>query len=466
MKKLIGLLAIFLAINSCWTLNPHGADIEDNDFAEFEEFDDEEFVREAAEEEDGRAAFVAGSDDIADDDEVMVEDEEDEFEHFNDDEEFEPLDQGRPMKNKGPEKPPDLKINKIPYHLRTNWDSFYLEMLMLAGLAVYFLNFLAGKSKNHRLAQAWLTAHKELLEANFSIVGDDGETKEVQSGILMKESENIYNLWCSGRLCCEGMLVTLKLLKRQDLVSTIARFFKPASDQIIIKVNLDEAEMDSFIFFLANKKVCAKIHKEMNDLSLYCGDRKNGEKFGVPKSFQLLVEPAEITNQILDNKVMAALNKYEGMVESMHFSDQYSGPRQQDQDQPTKAPEMQKVLLFAFNVPGKGAATVHDMESMEPLMKMVFYCMDKIKRIRLSREAKNKVTRRRQQVEDQYQKATHQQRADAAQLRREEKKRAEKERMMADDADPDKQRKWEERENRRDLKKKQAKAKMMKVKAM
>ena len=44
----------------------------------------------------------------------------------------------------------------------------------------------------------------------------------------------------------------------------------------IIKVNLDETEMDSLIFFLANKKVCAKIHKEMNDLSLYCGDRKSG----------------------------------------------------------------------------------------------------------------------------------------------------------------------------------------------
>ena len=62
-------------------------------------------------------------------------------------------------------------VSKVPLHLRTNWDSFYMEMLMLAGLGVYFLNFLAGKSKNNRLAQAWLNAHKELLEANFSIVG-------------------------------------------------------------------------------------------------------------------------------------------------------------------------------------------------------------------------------------------------------------------------------------------------------
>jgi len=275
----------------------------------------------------------------------------------------------------------------------------------------------------------------------------------------------VYNLWCSGRTCCEGMLVTLKLLKRQDLVSTIARMFKPVADQIIVKVILDESEMDTFIFFLANKKVCSKIHKEMHDLSSYCTERKNGEKYGVPKCFQLLVEPAEATNQVLDNKVIAALNKYENMIESMHFSDQFAGPRQQDGDQPTKAPEAQKVLNFTFNVPGRGTATAQDVESMEPLMKMVFYCMEKVKRIRLSREAKLKTCKKRQAVEESYQKATHQQRQEAAQTRREEKKRIEKEKMMNDE-DPDKQRKWEDRENRRDMKKKQAKAKMMKVKAM
>ena len=61
---------------------------------------------------------------------------------------------------------------QIPLHLRTNWDSFYMEMLMLAGLLVYFLNFLAGKTKNGKLAQAWYNAHRELLESQFAIVGE------------------------------------------------------------------------------------------------------------------------------------------------------------------------------------------------------------------------------------------------------------------------------------------------------
>ena len=63
--------------------------------------------------------------------------------------------------------------------------------------------------------------------------GDDGVNKEVSSGVLMKESENVYALWCSGRTCVEGMLVELKLLKRQDLVNFLLRIFKPASDSIV-----------------------------------------------------------------------------------------------------------------------------------------------------------------------------------------------------------------------------------------
>ncbi len=53
---------------------------------------------------------------------------------------------------------------------------------MLAGLGVYFLNFLAGKAKNSKLAQAWFNAHKELLESNFHIVGRYLETVKLLYG--------------------------------------------------------------------------------------------------------------------------------------------------------------------------------------------------------------------------------------------------------------------------------------------
>ena len=47
----------------------------------------------------------------------------------------------------------------------------------------------------------------------MSSAGDDGKAEPGSGGALLKESENMYTLWCSGRVCCEGMLVQLKFLK-------------------------------------------------------------------------------------------------------------------------------------------------------------------------------------------------------------------------------------------------------------
>ena len=41
-----------------------------------------------------------------------------------------------------------------------SWENYYLEILMAAGILVYFVNFFTGKSKNARVASAWFDSHK------------------------------------------------------------------------------------------------------------------------------------------------------------------------------------------------------------------------------------------------------------------------------------------------------------------
>ncbi|KAK7110083.1 PAT complex subunit CCDC47-like isoform X2 [Littorina saxatilis] len=466
---LLGLLC-GLAVVLVKSANPHDAFVEDNDFAEFEEFDEEEVTEEAVKQPDAsqpqREAEAEPADAGFEDEEEedgIIESEDDEFEHLQDEEEFENFDKekGSSPKTKGGEKLPDLQMAKVPLHLRTNWDSFYLEMLMIAGLGVYFLNFLAGKTKNSRLATAWLSAHKDLLEANFAIVGDDGTGKEPNQGVLMKESENIYALWCSGRSCVEGMLVELKLLKRQDLVNVLLRVLKPAADQIVVNVTMEDKKMDKFVFAVALKKAAARLHKDMYDLGQFT-EKKNVDKYDLPPSYQILSETGEATLAILDKKVCQVLTKFDGLIEYIHLSDQFSGPKSTEDTQPTKLPTVKPCLIFCFTVPGKGKSRPADMESMRPLLQLVFYITEKVSRFQLSREARLKGEKRRQKVEEQFMKAAHSQRQEAAQLRREEKIRADKERLMAEE-DPDKARKLEERENRREMKRKQPKMKMMKI---
>jgi hypothetical protein len=51
-----------------------------------------------------------------------------------------------------------------------------------------------------------------------------------------------------------------------------------------------------------------------------------------------------------------------------------------------KLPDTKKVLMFGFNIPLKGKPVQEAMDQMLPLLHLVFYCMDKVKRFRLSKE--------------------------------------------------------------------------------
>uniref|UniRef100_A0A224XPE1 PAT complex subunit CCDC47 n=1 Tax=Panstrongylus lignarius TaxID=156445 RepID=A0A224XPE1_9HEMI len=443
---------------------------EDNEFAEFEDFEEDEgkvVIEEQTTTNDPNLSKQGDPDDIYEADmDGVVEDEDNEFEHFQDEEEFEGFDSDRVgLGSKVDDKEaPKITITKVPLHFRSNWDSFYLEMLMISGLFVYFINFFTGKAKNSKMASIWYSTHKSMLEDNFSLVGDDGKM-EIEHRGLIKESEHLYTLWCSGRTCCEGMLVELKFIKRQDLVAVIAQMMRPVMDQIHIKVDMSKDDMDSFVFCVANKKTAAKLAKDMADLSLFCGERKSGEKLGLPSQFSVMSEIGEVSLAMLDSKITAILNRYTDLIDYIHFSDQFSGPKQQEESNLTKLPATKKVLLFGFNIPTKGRSAQEAIEMMKPLMSLVFYCMEKVKRYRISKEGKNKADKNRLKVEEAFLKTTHAARAEAAAARREQKRRQEKERILQED-DPEKQRKWEEKEMKRQMKKKAPKMKQLKVKAL
>ena len=172
---------------------------------------------------------------------------------------------------------------------------------------------------------------------------------------------------------------------------------------------------------------------------------------------------------MLDAKMTAVLNKYPEMVDSVHVSDMYSGPKPADDQVVAELPEGKRTLIFTFNIPvnsKKNKLPVDEaVESMKPLMLLVFYFLDKIRRFRLSREAKNKAEKNRNKVREAYWKSVHSVRAERAAEEREKKRRELKERIKEIE-NPELQRKLEEREAKRDKKKNAPKMKQLKVKSM
>uniref|UniRef100_A0A914V8L4 PAT complex subunit CCDC47 n=1 Tax=Plectus sambesii TaxID=2011161 RepID=A0A914V8L4_9BILA len=171
-------------------------------------------------------------------------------------------------------------------------------------------------------------------------------------------------------------------------------------------------------------------------------EKKNADKLGLPASFTIFSEISEATTSMIDPRVTQVINKYEECIDYIHFSDQYSGLKPQEGETQTRLPESANVLVFGFNIPGKMGASERHIEQIKPLLSMVFYCLDKVRRYRLSREGKAKADKNRQSAQEAFLKTTHLQRQEAAQARREEKTRERKQRLMEEE-DPDRQRRLE-----------------------
>lgn len=236
---------------------------QDNEFADFEEFEDEPIEVESPPKVQQKVSGQFVESDDSDDGIV-----EDEFDHFTDKDEFEGFGGSDDDVKKPAPGEPKLTMTKVPLPFR-RWDAYWVEILFIAGLCVYFANYAMGKNKNVKIAEKWLNAHKSFLEENFALVGDDGkkETDLSETGMMMKESDSVFTLWCSGRVCVEGMLVELKLIKRQDLLSlTMGMLSSKTQDQVVIKTELSKDSMDSFVLAVCSKKSASKMFKDMTDL--------------------------------------------------------------------------------------------------------------------------------------------------------------------------------------------------------
>lgn len=138
---------------------------------------------------------------------------------------------------------------------------------MVAGLLIYFVNFFTGKGKNVKIAHMWLDNFTSFLDKNSLFLGINGKFKVDEEG-LIKESESLYTMRCTGSTSCIGksMLIELRLIKRQDLMSLMVGLVRPQQDQLHIKINLKCNFMETFVMCVGTKKTITKFFKEYSDL--------------------------------------------------------------------------------------------------------------------------------------------------------------------------------------------------------
>ncbi|ERN08550.1 uncharacterized protein At5g49945 [Amborella trichopoda] len=325
--------------------------------------------------------------------------------------------------------------------------SFHVEIICVSFLISFIINYFTGKRENENIALAWAScfATKDtIFDKNFSLLGT-GDGKDTP--LLLKEGQNIFKFYASGRRYCQGLLATMELQSRHDLLSRIYNFVVPCKDEITFEVYMNDENMDHVLFAMARKKLAKVIHKEVRDLQRYAGllsvpmNRK-----WVSEELAVMSESREVASDLITEAVLdqvfgeKAFEKFGKGFISFHFSDQHAGSHR-------------KMLVFKFSLPN-----ANNMADMTRLVALVPYYIDLVGRYKLSSQARSKTEAARAKAAQEIYKELQNVRQEAIQ-----RKKAERRKLMEEaeaKLSAEALRKKEEKERARQLKKTMPKVKM------
>ncbi|CAL1352563.1 unnamed protein product [Linum trigynum] len=265
---------------------------------------------------------------------------------------------------------------------RVPWrkQSFTVEIVCVSFLIMFVINYFTGKRENENIALAWaakFATKDSIFEKNFSLLGV-GEGDD--SPLLLKEGQNVFKFYASGRRFCQGLLATMELKSRHDLIAKLYNMVVPCKDEITFQVYMNDNAMDHVIFALAKKKAAKMMQKEVRDLQRFAGlvPQPANSKRWVPEELGVVSESKEVAGDLITDAVLEqvfgekAFEKFGKGFISMHFSDQHPGAHR-------------KMLLFKFALPDAS-----NMADMTRLVALVPYYIDLIGRYKLSSQARSK----------------------------------------------------------------------------
>ncbi|CAN6808611.1 hypothetical protein Bca4012_002961 [Brassica carinata] len=290
--------------------------------------------------------------------------------------------------------------------------SYAIEIACVCFLMALGINYFVGKRENERLALAWAAkfASKDtIFHKNFSLLGvGDG----VESPLLLKEALNVFKFYASGRRYCHGLLATMELKSRHDLISRAFNLVVPCKDEITFEVYMNEEAMDHVVFAMAKKKAAKTMQKEVKDLQRFAGivSPPAGRKW-VSEELSVISESKEVAGDMITDTVLdqvfgdKAMEKYGKNFMSMHISDQHPGKHK-------------KMMLFKFSLPD-----AKHMDDIVRLVALIPYYIDLVGRYRLSTQARNKTETGRQKAAEEAYKELQNARQEALQKKKAERKK-------------------------------------------
>lgn len=325
--------------------------------------------------------------------------------------------------------------------------SYTVEIICVSFLIAFVFNYFSGKRENENIALTWaakFATKDSIFDKNFSLLGT-GDGKDTP--LLLKEGQDVFKFYASGRRFCQGLLATMELRCRHDLIARIYNLIIPCKDTITFEVYMNDDAMDHVVFALAKKKAAKVMQKEVRDLQRYANLwSPPANRKWVADDLIVISESKEVAGDLITDAVLdqafgdKAFEKHGNGFISLHFSDQSSGSHK-------------KMLRFKFALPG-----ANNMANMTRLVALIPYYIDLIGRYKLSPQAYSKTEAARSKAAQEAYKELQLARQEALQKRKAERRKLMEEAEAKLGAEAI--RKKEEKERARQLKKGMPKMKM------
>ena len=184
-------------------------------------------------------------------------------------------------------------------------EKWIWEAVFLVCAVLFAVNFLYGQQQNRSRAVQFLKLVQPVLAGQFSRVDT-----------MSRTSPHEFRMYCTGRVNCYAAVLTLQLLKRQDLSALALGAFTSTAETCLIEVPMTE-KLDQFVFAIFPPLKEKRFREEYVDLNM---TKKRG---GVDLTNLACFCDSSEGDKILTPHLRAELNACAPLIQCFYVSDSF-----------------------------------------------------------------------------------------------------------------------------------------------
>ncbi|CDS08051.1 hypothetical protein LRAMOSA02000 [Lichtheimia ramosa] len=331
---------------------------------------------------------------------------------------------------------PPSQETSVPVVKPWTLEDFRVDIVLAASLVIFVIVLYAGSQLNTSKAKEWMGQHLEYLQSQFALVGDKADKT-----VLVKDGPSDFLLYVSGRRNVQYGHWWIKLKPRSDIVSWIINIVWTLTglgvwetDRIEVTMTMDKEINGRYVLAVLPSNKAKELRDARFDLKTFT---KLADAPKLSSKYSVYCESQKLAEAVMNSRVCDLINNAPDF-QSLIIS-----------SMPDYEPERYKGdgdLRFELSF---------NMSNQTEMVQLACELPDVLGGLTITPEIKNRLRKNREEMEKKEAKRSAEERAEELAKKKADAKKAEAERIK--NMSVAEQRKYDEKERARELKKMQKK---------